>query len=79
MAIRSHPIRSSIVFSACRIIEAELGRKLPDDFEALMRQATLERYVHALRPVCHGDHGVCAGNDGAGFSGRQPLPAEPST
>jgi hypothetical protein len=60
-------------------IEAELGRKPPDDFEALMRQAVLERYPHELRPICHGDHGVRAGNDGAGFSGRQPLPAQPPT
>jgi beta-phosphoglucomutase-like phosphatase (HAD superfamily) len=30
-------------------IEAELGRKLPDDFDALMKQAELERYTHELR------------------------------
>jgi hypothetical protein len=41
-------------------IEAELGRKLPDDLEALMRQPALERYAHELRPVFHVDGAIDA-------------------
>ncbi len=33
------------------IVEAEIGRKLPDDFEALMKQAALQRYADELRLV----------------------------
>jgi HAD superfamily hydrolase (TIGR01509 family) len=33
------------------IIEAELGRSLPDDFEVQVKQATLQRYADDLRPV----------------------------
>jgi HAD superfamily hydrolase (TIGR01509 family) len=32
-------------------IEAELGRRLPDDFEVQVKQATLQRYADDLRPV----------------------------
>jgi HAD superfamily hydrolase (TIGR01509 family) len=34
-------------------IEAELGRSLPDDFEAQMKQAALQRYADELRPIPH--------------------------
>jgi HAD superfamily hydrolase (TIGR01509 family) len=33
------------------IIEAELGRSLPDDFEAQMKQAALQRYADELRNI----------------------------
>jgi HAD superfamily hydrolase (TIGR01509 family) len=33
------------------IVEAELGRKLPDDFEAQMKQTALQCYADELRPV----------------------------
>src|SRR3981081_777751 len=32
-------------------IEAELGRKLPDDFEAQMNEAALQRYADDLRTI----------------------------
>lgn len=35
------------------IVEAELGRKLPDDFEAQMKQAALQRYPDALSGIPH--------------------------
>ena len=35
------------------MIEAELGRALPDDFEALMKQAALRRYANELRVIPH--------------------------
>jgi beta-phosphoglucomutase-like phosphatase (HAD superfamily) len=41
-------------------IEAELGRKLPDDLEAVMKQAELERYAHELRPISHVDSAIDA-------------------
>jgi HAD superfamily hydrolase (TIGR01509 family) len=34
-------------------IEAELGRSLPADFEAQMKQAALQRYADDLRPIPH--------------------------
>ncbi len=34
-------------------IEAEIGRKLPADFEALMQRAALDHYARDLRPICH--------------------------
>jgi len=34
-------------------IEAELGRSLPVDFEAQMKQAALQRYADELRPIPH--------------------------
>jgi HAD superfamily hydrolase (TIGR01509 family) len=36
---------------ARQIIEAEIERKLPDDFEAQVRQATLQFYASELRPI----------------------------
>jgi HAD superfamily hydrolase (TIGR01509 family) len=41
-------------------IEAELGRKFPDDFEALMKQAELKRYADELRPISHVDSAIDA-------------------
>ena len=35
------------------IIEAELGRKLPGDFEAQVKQATLKFYEGDLRAILH--------------------------
>ena len=46
-------------FSASRIarractIETEMGRKLPDDFEAQMKQAALQRYASELEAIPH--------------------------
>jgi HAD superfamily hydrolase (TIGR01509 family) len=45
---------------ARRSIEAELGRKLPDDFEDLLKRAALERYAHELRPISHVDGAIDA-------------------
>jgi HAD superfamily hydrolase (TIGR01509 family) len=36
---------------ARQAIENELGRKLPDDFEAQMKQAALRRYADDLQPI----------------------------
>jgi HAD superfamily hydrolase (TIGR01509 family) len=33
------------------IVEAEMGRKLPDDFTSQVKQATLQRYADDLQPV----------------------------
>jgi len=41
-------------------IEAEIGCKLPDDFEALMNRAALERYARDLRPITHVDGAIDA-------------------
>jgi HAD superfamily hydrolase (TIGR01509 family) len=38
---------------ARQIIEAEIERRLPDDFEAQVRQATLQFYASELRPISH--------------------------
>ena len=35
------------------IIEKEMGRKLPDDFEAQMKQAALQRYADDLQGIPH--------------------------
>jgi len=42
------------------IIEAELGRGLPGDFEAHVRQATLQSYADDLRAVPHIDEAIAA-------------------
>jgi len=34
-------------------IEAELGRKLPDDLETQMKRAVIERYAEDLQPIAH--------------------------
>ncbi len=39
-------------------IEAEIGRKLPDDFEALMKRAALDCYARDLRPISHVDGAI---------------------
>ena len=39
-------------------IEAEIGRKLPVDFEALMKRAELEHFARDLRPICHVDGAI---------------------
>jgi HAD superfamily hydrolase (TIGR01509 family) len=36
---------------ARQTIEAELRRRLPDDFEAQMKQAALQRYANELQPI----------------------------
>ena len=38
---------------ARRAIESETGRKLPDDFESQVKQATLQFYADDLRPISH--------------------------
>jgi HAD superfamily hydrolase (TIGR01509 family) len=43
-------------------IEAELGRSLPSDFEARVKQATLQRYADDLQPVPHVAEAVAAIN-----------------
>jgi HAD superfamily hydrolase (TIGR01509 family) len=42
------------------IIEAELGRGLPDDFEAQVKHATLQRYADDLRSVPHVAEAIAA-------------------
>jgi HAD superfamily hydrolase (TIGR01509 family) len=44
------------------IVEAELGRGLPDDFEAQVKQATLQHYADDLRPVPYVGEAVAAIN-----------------
>ena len=39
-------------------IEAEIGRKLPDDFEVLMKRAALDCYARDLRPISHVDGAI---------------------
>jgi HAD superfamily hydrolase (TIGR01509 family) len=41
-------------------VEAELGRSLPDDFEAQMNQAALQRYADDLRTIPHVDEAIAA-------------------
>ena len=41
-------------------IEAELGRKLPDDFEAQMKQAALQRYASELGAIPHIGEAIAA-------------------
>jgi HAD superfamily hydrolase (TIGR01509 family) len=43
-------------------IEAELGRSLPSDFEAQVKQSTLQSYADDLRPVAHVAEAVAAIN-----------------
>jgi HAD superfamily hydrolase (TIGR01509 family) len=44
------------------IVEAELGRSLPDDFEAQMKQAALQRYADDLRLVPYVGEAIAAIN-----------------
>jgi len=41
-------------------VEAELGRCLPDDFEAQMKQAALQRYADDLRTIPYVDEAIAA-------------------
>jgi HAD superfamily hydrolase (TIGR01509 family) len=41
-------------------VEAELGRSLPDDFEAQMKQAALQRYADDLRTIPYVDEAIAA-------------------
>jgi HAD superfamily hydrolase (TIGR01509 family) len=45
---------------ARQIIEAEIERKLPDDFEAQVKQATLQFYASDLRPISHVGEAIAA-------------------
>jgi HAD superfamily hydrolase (TIGR01509 family) len=42
------------------IIEAELGRNLPDDFEAQVKQATLQFYASDLRAISYAAEAIAA-------------------
>ena len=42
------------------IIEAEMGRRLPDDFEAQRKQAVLQRYAAELRAIPHIGEAIAA-------------------
>ena len=42
------------------IIEAELGRNLPDDFEAQVKQATLQFYARDLRAISYAAEAIAA-------------------
>jgi HAD superfamily hydrolase (TIGR01509 family) len=42
------------------IVEAEIGRKLPDDFTSQVKQATLQRYADDLQPVPYVAEAVAA-------------------
>jgi HAD superfamily hydrolase (TIGR01509 family) len=42
------------------IIEAEMGRKLPDDFEDQMKQSALQRYAGELRALPHIGEAIAA-------------------
>ena len=42
------------------IIEAELGRSLPDDFEAQVKQATLQRYADDLQAIPYVGEAIAA-------------------
>ena len=53
---------------ARQAVETEMGRKLPDDFEALMKQAALRRYASELTAIPHIGEAIGAG----GLSGA-PL------
>ena len=44
------------------IIERELGRKLPDDFDAQMKQAALQRYANGLAAIPHVTEAIAAIN-----------------
>jgi len=45
---------------ARQIVEAEIGRKLPDDFEAQVKQATLQFYAGDLRAIAHVREAIAA-------------------
>jgi HAD superfamily hydrolase (TIGR01509 family) len=45
---------------ARRTIEAEIGRLLPDDFEAQVKQATLQFYAGDLRAISYIDEAIAA-------------------
>jgi HAD superfamily hydrolase (TIGR01509 family) len=45
---------------ARQIVEAEIGRKLPDDFEAQVKQATLQFYAGDLRAIAHVGEAIAA-------------------
>jgi HAD superfamily hydrolase (TIGR01509 family) len=45
---------------ARQTIEAELGRKLPDDFESQMKQAALQRYADDLRHIPYINEAIAA-------------------
>jgi HAD superfamily hydrolase (TIGR01509 family) len=45
---------------ARQVIETELGRKLPDDFEAQMKQAALQRYADDLQSIPYVGEAVAA-------------------
>ena len=45
---------------ARQTIEAEIGRKLPDDFEAQVKQATLQFYAGDLRAISHVGEAIAA-------------------
>jgi HAD superfamily hydrolase (TIGR01509 family) len=45
---------------ARQTIETELGRSLPDDFEAQMKQAALRRYADDLQTIPHVDEAIAA-------------------
>jgi HAD superfamily hydrolase (TIGR01509 family) len=44
------------------IVEAEIGRKLPDDFTSQVKQATLQRYADDLQPVPYVAEAIAAIN-----------------
>lgn len=45
---------------ARQIVEAEIGRRLPDDFEAQVKQATLQFYAGDLRAISHVGEAIAA-------------------
>jgi HAD superfamily hydrolase (TIGR01509 family) len=45
---------------ARQVIETELGRKLPDDFEAQMKQAALQRYADDLQSIPYVGEAIAA-------------------
>jgi HAD superfamily hydrolase (TIGR01509 family) len=45
---------------ARQTIETEIGRKLPDDFEAQMKQAALQRYADELGTIPYVGEAICA-------------------
>ena len=65
-AIRYRPIRFLTRFlgvsdrDARLIVEKELGRRLPEDLEAQIKQAALRRYANELRPIPHVSEAIAA-------------------
>jgi HAD superfamily hydrolase (TIGR01509 family) len=45
---------------ACLIVEAETGRKLPDDFGSQVSQATLQFYADDLKAIAHAGDAIAA-------------------